>query len=161
MLDYGGVLPWTRWVVAVTCLVAGLLALPLLLTRKPPSMAALVWPIAFGLLSLFLVFQAVPLPESVASWLSPASTDAYNLVASNTEHHPVSVAPWLTRLSITVPAILGITALIATFCTVQSTRLGGAIPSTSAGSRFVPCNIRNTRSGVGGTTGNPSVQPRS
>ncbi len=115
-LDYGGVLPWTRWAVAVACLVIGLFALPLFFTRKPWSIAALAWPIALGVISLFLTFQTVSLPEPVVGWLSPASTTAYDLVTPNLEHHPISVAPWLTRLSVIVPAILGFTALIATLC---------------------------------------------
>ena len=54
-----------------------------------------------------------------------------------------------------------ITALIATFSTVQGAMSGGMRPTTSAGSRRVPPSIRRMRSGVGGTTGRPSVQPRS
>ena len=50
-----------------------------------------------------------------------------------------------------------ITALIAIFSIVSSTRSGGASTTTSCGSRVVPLNIRITRSGVGGTTGKPSV----
>ena len=52
------------------------------------------------------------------------------------------------------------TAFTATFSTVHSARSGGIRPSTSAGSRVVPCSMRSTRSGVGGTTGSPSLQPR-
>jgi hypothetical protein len=54
-----------------------------------------------------------------------------------------------------------ITALTATFSTVTGARLGGTIATTSRGSRRVPVSIHITRSGVGGTTGNPSVSPRS
>ena len=53
------------------------------------------------------------------------------------------------------------TALMATFSTVTGTRFGGTSPSTSAESRAVPSSMRATRSGVGGTTGRPSLQPRS
>ena len=54
-----------------------------------------------------------------------------------------------------------ITALIAIFSTVTSTRSGGTIATTSSGARVVPVSIRSTRSSVGGTTGRPSVKPRS
>ena len=53
------------------------------------------------------------------------------------------------------------TALTATFSTVHSTRSGGTTVTTSSGSRVVPSSIRSTRASVGGTTGSPSVQPRS
>ena len=53
-----------------------------------------------------------------------------------------------------------ITALTAIFSIVSSTKSGGAIATTSCGAREVPDNMRITRSGVGGTTGNPSVKPR-
>src|SRR4029453_3794756 len=53
------------------------------------------------------------------------------------------------------------TALMATFSTVHSTRSGGTTATTSSGARVVPVSMRATRSGVGGTTGRPSPQPRS
>jgi hypothetical protein len=54
-----------------------------------------------------------------------------------------------------------ITALIATFSTVHSARLGGMRPTTSSGLRGVPRSMRSTRTSVGGTTGSPSLHPRS
>ena len=54
-----------------------------------------------------------------------------------------------------------ITALIAIFSTVHSTRSGGATATISFGSRVVPVSMRITRISVGATTGSPSVQPRS
>ena len=54
-----------------------------------------------------------------------------------------------------------ITALAATFSIVSGARFGGTVAITSCGSRRVPASIRITRSGVGGTTGRPSVSPRS
>ena len=53
-----------------------------------------------------------------------------------------------------------ITALMATFSTVHACSSGGTEPNTSPGRRVVPASMRNTRCGVGGTTGKPSVQPR-
>ena len=52
------------------------------------------------------------------------------------------------------------TALIATFSTVHDALFGGIAPTTSCGSRVVPLSMRSTRTGVGGTTGSPSLQPR-
>ena len=52
------------------------------------------------------------------------------------------------------------TAFAATFSTVHGTRSGGTRATTSEGAREVPASIRRTRSGVGGTTGSPSLQPR-
>ena len=54
-----------------------------------------------------------------------------------------------------------ITALIATFSTVQELSVGGTIATISSGCRSVPVNMRATRSSVGGTTGRPSDHPRS
>ena len=54
-----------------------------------------------------------------------------------------------------------ITALTAAFSTVQSAKSGPTTATTSSGARVVPSSIRSTRAGVGGTTGSPSVQPRS
>ncbi|OGA38922.1 MAG: hypothetical protein A3G24_12300 [Betaproteobacteria bacterium RIFCSPLOWO2_12_FULL_62_13] len=53
-----------------------------------------------------------------------------------------------------------ITALIAIFSTVASPNFGAIPPITAEGSRSVACRARRTRSGVGGTIGKPSVQPR-
>ena len=53
-----------------------------------------------------------------------------------------------------------ITALIATFSTMHGALFGGMAPTTSCGSRVVPRSMRSTRTGVGGTTGSPSLQPR-
>ena len=68
----------------------------------------------------------------------------------NSSVHAASTAASTTGMySGLQPAI---TALIATFSTVHSTRSGGTIATTSSGSRVVPASIRSTRSGVGGTT---------
>ena len=53
------------------------------------------------------------------------------------------------------------TALIATFSTEHSARFGGTIATMSSEFLDVPASIRFTRDSVGGTTGNPSLQPRS
>ena len=53
------------------------------------------------------------------------------------------------------------TALIATFSTLHGTLSGGTLPIISAASRCAPRSMRSTRIAVGGTTGRPSLQPRS
>ena len=54
-----------------------------------------------------------------------------------------------------------ITALMAIFSTVATPNPGSMIIITSCGARLVPASIRSTSSGVGGTTGIPSLQSRS
>ena len=76
---------------------------------------------------------------------------------------------WLVHAASTAVSTTGrysgrqpaITALTATFSTVHSARSGGTMATISSGARFVPSSIRVTRASVGGTTGRPSVQPRS
>ena len=87
------------------------------------------------------------------------------------EKYVVASRPWMLNSSVhaasTAASTTGrysgwqpaITALIATFSTVHSTRSGGTTATTSSGSRVVPVSMRATRSWVGGTTGRPSVQP--
>ncbi len=116
MLDYGGVVPWTRWAVAVACTVTGLIALPWVSTKLRWSWSSLVWPIAAVVTCLVVALQTVSMPTSVVQWLSPASSDAYAMIGPPTDTHPASVAPWLTRLSIAAPAILGISVLLGTAC---------------------------------------------
>src|SRR5215831_745807 len=53
-----------------------------------------------------------------------------------------------------------ITALTATFSTVASAHVGGSAATTSPAGRPAVRTNAATRSGVGGTTGSPSPQPR-
>ena len=85
----------------------------------------------------------------------------------------VDMMPWMLNVSVQTASSAAITtgrysglhpaitALTATFSTVTGARFGGTIATTSRGSRRVPVSIHITRSGVGGTTGKPSVNPRS
>src|SRR5713226_8777200 len=50
---------------------------------------------------------------------------------------------------------------MATFSTVARPKLGGTSAMSSAASRPEPATMASTRSRVGGTTGRPSVTPRS
>ena len=54
-----------------------------------------------------------------------------------------------------------ITALMATCSAVTTTSRVGTAPSTMSGSSPATARNSSTSSGVGGTTGRPSVQPRS
>ena len=83
----------------------------------------------------------------------------------------VAITPWTLNSSVQAAssAVMttgrysgfapAITALMATFSTVAGAMFGGTCATTSCGSRPVPRSIRRTRSGVGGTTGRPSVSP--
>ena len=53
-----------------------------------------------------------------------------------------------------------ITALMAIFSTVAIPRRGSTSAITSSGARPDAVTMASTRSGVGGTTGSPSPQPR-
>jgi hypothetical protein len=53
------------------------------------------------------------------------------------------------------------TALIASFTTVARPKLGGTSATSASRGRVVPASMRSPRSRVGGTTGRPSVTPRS
>src|SRR5215472_8336624 len=53
------------------------------------------------------------------------------------------------------------TAFTASFSTVARPKLGGTSATSASRERKVACSMRSTRSRVGGTTGRPSVRPRS
>ena len=86
---------------------------------------------------------------------------------------PIVVAqtPWALNSSLTQASMAvmttgrysglqpAMTALMATFSTVAGAMFGGTTATRSCASRVVPSSIRITRSGVGGTTGRPSVRP--
>src|SRR5262247_326602 len=84
----------------------------------------------------------------------------------------VASTPWMLKASVQAASTAAITtgrysglqpaitALIATFSTVQGARSGGTTATTSSAARVVPSSIASTRSGVGGTSGSPSLQPR-
>ena len=84
----------------------------------------------------------------------------------------VASTPWMLNSSLQIASTAVIThgrysgrhpamtAAMAIFSTVTSTRSGGTVATMSWASRLVPSSMRSTRSSVGGTTGSPSVQPR-
>jgi hypothetical protein len=124
--------------------------------RPIAALARLPWPNTLPLLFM-------PMARAIGPLTMMAGVQA--LVVARTPCRPnTGVSAASTAVSTTgmysgrQPAI---TALMAIFSTVQSVRLGGILPTTSRGERAVPSSIASTRSSVGGTTGKPSVQPRS
>ena len=73
-------------------------------------------------------------------------------------HIASSVAATTGKYSGRHPAM---TALTAAFSAVMTRPLTGSAPSMSEGSRPPASSAARTLSSVGGTTGSPSVQPRS
>ena len=124
--------------------------------RPIVALARLPWPSALTPLFMPIALAAGPLmitsgPEKCVVQSRPCSTNSGSSAASSTP----STTGMYSGLQ---PAI---TALIATFSTVQGARLGGIRPTISSGLRSVPPSMRRMRSSVGGTTGRPSLQPRS
>src|SRR5262249_11360127 len=77
----------------------------------------------------------------------------------NRESHAASTTASSTgKYSGRHPAI---TAFTASFSTVARPKLGGTSATSVWRERDVVCSMRSTRSRVGGTTGSPSVTPRS
>src|SRR5262249_3256660 len=85
----------------------------------------------------------------------------------------VAETPWRSKASSLMPSTPAmttgmysgrqpaITALMAIFSTVARPKLGGTKAISSVASRPEPATMASTRSRVGGTTGRPSVTPRS
>ena len=76
--DYGGALPWTQHIVALSLAAIGLISLPLVLLRRIPYR---MLPLSMPVLSIFMVacgwLQTIPHPASAATWISPGTTAAY------------------------------------------------------------------------------------
>ncbi len=101
-MDYGGVLRWTHYLIALATLAATIAALPSL-TQSESSDGwrrhRLLVPII--LWAAYAWFQTVPLPQSVVERLSPASAQAYTdwitpyvNQDSLPDSFPISVAPY-------------------------------------------------------------------
>ncbi len=101
-LDYGGVLRWTHYLIALAALVATVFALPSLTEVGGPNgwlrhrllIPLLLW-------TAYAWFQTVPLPASAVAMLSPGSAQAYtDWIAPYLEPQqrpqsfPISVAPF-------------------------------------------------------------------
>ena len=125
--------------------------------RPMVRLARLPWPST--LTPLFMPIARVPGPLQMM-------TGPTGIVVAST--------PWMLNSSLQTASTAAIThgrysglqpaitALIATFSTVTSTRSGGTTATISSRRRgWCRSSIRSTRSSVGGTTGRPSVQPRS
>jgi hypothetical protein len=114
LLDYGGVLPWTRWAVSVAITLMSLVLCPLLMPGRRWPKQALYWPTLIAIAAIFLIIQQLPLPTRLVQILSPGSATAYASLAEDISVHTISVAPWNTRLALAIPAILGISVLAST-----------------------------------------------
>ena len=124
--------------------------------RPMVRLARLPWPMALP--PAFMPMALVPGPLQMM-------TGPTGMVVAST--------PWMLNSSVQMASTAAITqgrysglqpaitALMAIFSTVTSTRSGGTTATTSSAARVVPVSMRSTRSSVGGTTGSPSVTPRS
>ena len=120
-----------------------MVALARLPAPKAPSF--IFMPIFSRIGPLMIITGAAPMVVAVTPWMLNASVQAASTAAMMTG-----------KYSGLHPAI---TALIAIFSTVASPMFGGTVAMTSWGLRCVPPSMRITRSGVGGTRGNPSEKP--
>src|SRR5262249_32519042 len=124
--------------------------------RPMVALARLPWPRA-------LIPEFIPIARATGPFTMTTGPEKYVVASSpwtlNSSVHAASTVVSTTgRYSGLQPAM---TALMATFSTEHSTRSGGTTATRSSGARVVPVSMRATRSGVGGTTGSPSLQPRS
>ena len=125
-------------------------------TARPMVMLArLPWPST--LTPLFIPIAREPGPLHTITGPTGIVVASTPCILNSSVHTAFSAAITHGRYSGRQPAM---TALIAIFSTVSSTKSGGAIATMSEGASEVPLSMRITRSGVGGTTGKPSVQPR-
>ena len=106
---------------------------------------------------LFMPIALVPGPLQIMTGPTGIVVASTPCILNSSLHTASSAVIIQGKYSGSAPAI---TALIAIFSTVSSTKFGGAMATTSCGLRVVPVSMRSTRSGVGGMTGKPSVQPR-
>lgn len=129
--DYGGVLPWSRWLAIGVVLVLGGLASPLVIARSGggrvrlaiPLLALAIWGLAW--------LQTVPLGTQVIGWLSPGTVAAYTEWIPDGLHSevagiqpqvdaifdgrfPLSVAAYLTEAALSGPALFAAACLLAT-----------------------------------------------
>ena len=103
---------------------------------------------------LFIPIARVPGPLQISTGPTGIVVASTPWMLNSSVHTASSAAITHGRYSGLQPAI---TALIATFSTVTSTRSGATTATMSSGARVVPSSIRSTRCSVGGTTGRPSV----
>ncbi|QDS88824.1 hypothetical protein EC9_30190 [Rosistilla ulvae] len=117
--DYGGVLPWTKWALAVATVGLLIALLPLVVTRRPSS--RLVYGLPFIALAIwgYAAFQTLPLPSGLAQIIAPASYTAHAQWGISADipaatSMPISVAPWYTLSYLVLPACFASFVLIGT-----------------------------------------------
>ena len=137
-VDFGGVLPWSRWAAVTAVLWIGAVALPIVglayrgvggggVTRGAiaiPLLCMIVWGLAY--------VQTLPLPAGWVRWLSPGSAEAYGawvpdeirqamvgepgLIGQIARgRHPISVSANLTRGVLIAPVLFGVVCLVSAF----------------------------------------------
>ncbi|MEZ6091320.1 MAG: O-antigen ligase family protein [Pirellulaceae bacterium] len=122
--DYGGILPWTKWCVAIATAALLVAVLPTMVGRLPSSRWAYAMP-ALGLAVWLLgVGQALPLPAGVVAWLSPGAHEAYGVAEDllnvnagdngRMESISISIEPASTRSYLVLPACFAAFVFVAT-----------------------------------------------
>ena len=125
--------------------------------RPIVRLARLPWPSA--LTPLFIPIRCVPGPLHTSTGPTGIVVASSPCMLNSSVHTASRAVMTHGRYSGRHPAI---TAAIATFSTVRLHQVRRGDDDDDRRPRAsVPVNIRSTRSSVGGTTGNPSVQPRS
>ena len=124
--DTGGILPWTRWAIAIGAMVALLLALPGILANPNASFRALSVPLCLFAFALIGLVQLLALPESIGKSLAPGSYQIYEDTANSIslssqidlttiEVTPsISISRWFTQDATAFMVIVSLIALIST-----------------------------------------------
>ena len=131
--DNGGMLPWTRYWLAIAICALVVTALPIIASRRRirsleslglPFLAMLAWGLAWA--------QTASLPAGIVAWISPGSSNAYSLIPTEiwdffrktgtpslggetATFFPTSVCVWMTQQAMFAPAVFGIVTLLAMF----------------------------------------------
>ena len=124
--------------------------------RPMVELARLPWPSAF--LSVFMPMRRRIGPFTITIGPENHSVHSRPCILNVSVHAASTAASTTGKYSGLQPAM---TAFTATFSTVHSASVGGTTAMISSGARVVAANMAATRASVGGTTGNPSDQPRS
>jgi O-antigen ligase len=134
--DSGGVLPWTQWVAGCTAVAALVFAL-LPLSMQGRTFRSRAFTPSIGLLAFATIaaFQALPLPSAWVTTIANESAQAYQFAAETlrlsdpthpataTTSYPISIAPWLTKLSAAFLVPLAVFALVSSQVFITRNRI--------------------------------------
>lgn len=124
--DTGGILPWTRWAIAIGAMAALLLALPGILANPNASFRALSVPLCLFAFALIGLVQLLALPESIGKSLAPGSYQIYEDTANSIslssqidlttiEVTPsISISRWFTQDATAFMVVLAAIAFVST-----------------------------------------------